>query len=499
MNMKNRLKSSLPHFFIAVFVFFGNHSLSAQQLLTLDEAIQIALENSPDIIQSELNMTIKLENLRAKEATTKSNFSFQVTPYSYSQSRGYDDFAATWNTNRTTESYGEFIVSQPIVPTDTRISLRNQFGYQDAYSEYSGVSNTGFNNNLYLQLSQPLFSYNKIKMELDQLKLELENSTYSYALQRMYLEQQVTQFFYAVYQRQMSLDISKDEYENQKTSYEIIKSKVEGGLSAQEELFQAELNLATSESSLQNSQVELANAKDQFKEYIGMPLNKDFDIIADVDFKYVLIDQDKAINHGLNSRLELQQREIDLQNSHNNLTMTKDINKFGGNVDLSVGIFGENEQLPQIYETPTRSPAVMLTFNIPIWDWGERKSRIKAAEASIRIQEINISNEKTNIELEIRQIYRNLQNLVMQVDIAEKNVKNAQLTYDINLERYRNGDLTSMDLDRYQNQLSEKKMSLSTALINYKLELLNLKVKSLWDFENDASFVPKDLLENIKD
>jgi len=99
--------------------------------------------------------------------------------------------------------------------------------------------------------------------------------------------------------------------------------------------------------------------------------------------------------------------------------------------------------------------------------------------------------------INIRQVFRNLQNLNTQIAIAEQNEKNAKLTYEINLERYKNGDLTSIDLERYQNQLSQKKMNRANALINYKLELLNMKIQSLWDFENNSSFVPQELQNNI--
>jgi outer membrane protein TolC len=85
----------------------------------------------------------------------------------------------------------------------------------------------------------------------------------------------------------------------------------------------------------------------------------------------------------------------------------------------------------------------------------------------------------------------------MQIEIARQNEKNAQLTYEINQERYKNGDLTGMDLNLFQNQLSEKKMNLANSLISYKLELLNMKIQSLWDFENNTSFVPKELQENL--
>ena len=54
---------------------------------------------------------------------------------------------------------------------------------------------------------------------------------------------------------------------------------------------------------------------------------------------------------------------------------------------------------------------------------------------------------------------------------------------EINLERYRNGDISSKDIGEYQNQLSNEQLNHISALINYKLALLDLKIASLWDFE----------------
>ena len=116
---------------------------------------------------------------------------------------------------------------------------------------------------------------------------------------------------------------------------------------------------------------------------------------------------------------------------------------------------------------------------------------MKAAEATINNQELSLEDDRNNIIIGIRQAYRELLNLENQIEIARQNVRNAQLTYDINLERYKNGDLTSMDLELFQNQLSEKRMGLVNALINYKIALLNMKIQSLWDFEKDISVVPE--------
>jgi len=485
------------HYALMILFSLLTYPVFSQRILTLEDAMNTAIKNSPEIMKSELSMTISKENLNAREAATKALIKFQLTPFYYNQTRSFNSLFSSWSTTETKRIYGDFIVSQPIKLTDGRITLQNQLSYQDASSDFTDSRSKGYSNNLFLSYSQPVFTYNKLRMELNQLRLSLENSTLSYAIQRLYLERQVTTYFYTVYQRKMALSVAEDELKNQQAGYEIIKSKVEGGLSAREELLQAELNLATSESNLQNAQVNLANAKDDFRQYIGMPLSEEFDIITDVEFKEVLVDMEKAIQNGLETRMELRQREINLQNSQDQLTVAKATNEFAGTVDLSIGVIGEDPDLAKIYDRPTRSPQVMVTFNIPVWDWGERKSRIKAAEAAIKIEEINLASERTNVELAIRQTFRSLQNLSMQIEIARQNEKNAQLTYEINQERYKNGDLTGMDLNLFQNQLSEKKMNLANSLISYKLELLNMKIQSLWDFENNTSFVPKELQENL--
>jgi len=52
-----------------------------------------------------------------------------------------------------------------------------------------------------------------------------------------------------------------------------------------------------------------------------------------------------------------------------------------------------------------------------------------------------------------------------------------------------------MDLNIYQNQLSEKQLSYTNSLISYKLELLNLKIQTLYDFEKKEPVTPVKSLE----
>ncbi|TFH00457.1 MAG: TolC family protein, partial [Calditrichales bacterium] len=412
-------------------------------------------------------------------------FALRLDPFTYTQSREFNPFFSTWNTSELKSSSALFSISQPILLTDGTLSLQNQFAWRDSYSEYQDSKSKTFSNNLYVSFDQPLFTYNRTKLALAEVQLDLENALLNYKIRELMLERMVSQRFYSTYQNRMALQVAREDYLNREQSYEIIRNKVDAGLAAQEELYQAELNMATSESEVQNQQVNLDNSLDELKRLIGISVFDEIAVTANITMDSVVVDMQKALDFGIKNRLELRQRDINIEISRANLTRSAAINEFKGNLSLSYGIIGNDEALPDIYKAPTKNQRINIAFDIPLWDWGERESRIKAAEKSIEQNNISLSDEKTNIIIAIRQAYRNIQNQVLQVDLARQNVRTAQLTYDINLERYKNGDLTSMDLNLFQNQLSQKKIGLINAMISYKLHLLDLKIESLWDFEKN--------------
>ena len=494
--MKQLKRPVTTLFFVIFLLFISSLRGKSQTGMTLEEALKIAETNSPAMKITRLSLVRSQENLNAQNAALKSQFSLSVNPIGYSQNRAFNDLISQWNSTKTTESYGQFTISQPIVLTDARVSLNNRFGYKDSYSEYSNKTTKGFSNSLSLELDQPLFTYNRTRLQLKELELALENSKLSYAIQLLSLEKEVTQAFYYVYQQQQSLEISRQAYENMQKSYEVSKNKVDAGISAREEMFQAELNLASSKSDFENKQVTLENAKDDFKLLIGMSLYDELLVLPNIAVDTVQVDVSFAIDQGLASRMELRQRKINIETSEFDLIQTKALNEFKGSLGLSIGLFGDNEKFGAVYASPTDNESVSLSLTIPLWDWGERKSRIKATEANIETANISFEEEQNNIIIGVRKVYRNLLNLQNQIGIARQNVTNAQLTYDLNLEKYKNGDLTGMDLNIYQNQLSEKQLSYTNSLISYKLELLNLKIQTLYDFERKLPVSPVMSLQN---
>ncbi|MCK5126154.1 MAG: TolC family protein [candidate division Zixibacteria bacterium] len=469
--------------------------------LTLDEALEMAFVNSPTMKRVGYSLDMSRHNLQAQQAALKSQFSLNLMPYQFSKSRRFETFASDYVTSQLKGSNFEFSINQPIKWTDGTFRLTETFSWEenttiqpqviDSFSPPQNVESIreAFTNNLVVSYTQPLFTYNRTKLELKELELALENAQLNYAIQKLQIEQQVTESFLNLYYLKRSVQIAKEELVNSTESFGIIQSKVEAGISAKEELFQADLTQANSRASLENRDMQYDNSLDNFKILLGLSLDDELDVETDIQKLIIDVSLAHAINYGLSSRMELRQRDIDIQNALNSLIRTGAQNEFRGTLNLSYGLTGVDGKVRDMYNSPTRTQGFNVSFNVPLFDWGQKKHRIQSAETQVEQSRLTADEERKNVKYQIRQSFRNLQNQKLQIEIAEKNVTNARLTYDINLEKYKNGDLSSKDLSFYQNQLSSEQLNEVSALINYQVALLELKIRTLWDFQENQSVI----------
>ena len=170
--MKNKFIVILTHGILSLFLVFESHG---QTILSLDSAMSTALYNSPEIQMAQLNLLISQELLNAKNASLKSNFNLQLNPLYYSHGRRFDETVSRWRTTQVMQSAATFNINQPIKWTDGNVRLTNRFLWQDF--EVEGTpQNTSFSNSLTLRIDQPIFTYNRTKLELQELELDLQNS-----------------------------------------------------------------------------------------------------------------------------------------------------------------------------------------------------------------------------------------------------------------------------------------------------------------------------------
>ena len=480
---------------ISGFLMLCSGSTFAQEILTLEKALEIAYQQSPSIIQSKMSLEQSELALIQQKASLKSQFSLNLSPFQYTRSTSFDNYNTQWYTRKSMSSGLDFRISQPIKWTDGTLTLSNSFNWQDDDNQSFGAKSTSFSNNLSLNLEQPIFTYNKTKMQLKRLEFNLEKAKIQYALAQLNIEKNVTSAFYGVYQAYKRLVTAREAFQSQKENYELIKNKVEQGLIAQEELFQAEVTLATNENSLADTEMSYENTKDQFKQTLGLPLDIDISILPNIQIDPVQVDVNQAVKYALDQRMEIRQQQIAIEEGIFSLIEAKDNNKFKGSISARVGLMGQGDKFNGAFSKPDDNETIGVTLTVPLWDWGARKANIRSSELSNENTEISNAEERKSIMLDVRQLCRELPKLLRQIDIARQTVSNAVRTYDINVEKYRNGALTGMELKNQQTQLTDAKNALTDAIISYKLRLLDLKIQTLWDFQNNKSYLPVDLLK----
>ena len=164
---------------IIAIVLFQVTELPAQALMDMEKALDIAIMNSPIMQQVELNLLRNHELLNAQRARLKSQFGLVLNPFEYERVNRFDRRTSEWFLNESASSTGTFSINQRILPTDGTISLYNTFWYDYNNSQSAGavdpISRT-WNNRLYLQLTQPIFTYNRTKVELARVELSYETA-----------------------------------------------------------------------------------------------------------------------------------------------------------------------------------------------------------------------------------------------------------------------------------------------------------------------------------
>lgn len=484
---------------VALFItgFWGVATAQTQDtlVLTLEKALEIAYEQSPQLIQTKMSLERSELNLVSRRASLKPRFNFDLSPFNYSRGNSYDEYTSRWYDTESMSASGGFSISQPLIWTDGQLTLRESLSWNQYKNETTAGKNTSYNNNLTLSLSQPLFHYNEQKQGLKEIEMEVQRSKISYAVQQLSIEQSVTQAFYQLYASYKSWQTQQEAYDNQLQTYEMNLSKEKAGLLAREELLQSQISLSESETTLLNQESSFITAKDEFKKQLGLPLNVEFTLDVNIEVEPIIINPETALDHALRQSTELRLQELSMIQNEMSLVQAKATNEFRGDINASVGLSGRGEKFKDAFKKPSDTEQIGLTITIPVIDWGQRKATIRRAQLSIEDTRISYEEQKKSIEIDIRSKCRDLPKTYKQIEIAKQRAENAQITYELNYQRYLNGTISGIQLKEFQKQLNDAKDEVTNKIITYKQQLLALKIATFWDFETNESILPADLYE----
>ncbi|MFQ6092958.1 MAG: TolC family protein [bacterium] len=460
----------------------------AQQVLTLDQCIGIALENNYGIQRSEQNKIGAEASLEAAHDSFKSRASLSLeTPRLYETVNEQFDWSLQlprWIQEGSTRYLGRLSITQPL-PTDGNISLTSTLYRRDLFSNLSGVrqDRDEYSSTLTLSFQQPLFTANSMKLSLRRAELNYELANRRYQRAKWELVYNVTSAFYNLVKAARQVEIDQERAKQSRNSYEMAKLKYNSGLIPEVEALQLEVDLALNEATLSSSQANLEQAEDLLKQALGLDLQESIKVVTRVEYRPLKVDMAKAIEEGFKNRLEIREYTIQRELSELDVKDTERLSEFKGAISAFYNLDGKGDEFEQAIDTDgfNKNRGVTLSFSVPLWDWGKNRAEVEAAQANLKIAELNLEEERKIVERQIRDAVRRLEEAANRVEILKASVEVAQKSYDITRQRFEAGAVTSERLMDAQIALARAKKDDLEALIDYQLALADLKRVTMSD------------------
>ncbi len=482
--------------YFLILVLFPLFLIGQTQKISLNEAIKLAQEKSPDY-RANLNKN-EVSYWRNKNyyASFLPQLRLNATLPSYSKSirritndNGQDIFVSQ-NQSRID---ARLSLSQNIPYTGGQLSINSQIERVDIFgdNEFQQYSIIPFSVN-YFQNS--LF-YNPFKWDKKIEPLIFEESKREFIENMEQISLRTSQLYFSLLKSQIQLKIAEKNLSNQDTLFQIAKGRFRMGKIAENDLLQMELRYLNSKNNITSTRISLKRASQNLSRYLELK-SEDFELEIPEDLVLFEVNTEKALKEAESNRkfvIEYRRRRLE---SEKELARVRGENRLEISVDANFGISQQASEFNDLFQNYNEQQSLRVTLGIPIFDWGVSKSKRRLAKASLELVKTNLEQEKQAFEQEI---YLHTLNWAHQRDFLatfEKAQEIATKRYDITKKRYVLGKITITDLNLALEEKDKSVVQYLNALEKFWVDYYILRRLTLYDFINDKRIEVKDITYN---
>jgi outer membrane protein len=470
---------------LIVFLLFP-FSVCAQTPLTLEECLVLARENGIQYQQMQKTLETSYESLRQARAPFNLDAALSLTSPSYSDNRRLlDDPALTSRVRNesTNLTYGGAIAMSQEVHHVGRFSANLNSNRQD-FSSNRQLPFIDYSGNVRLNYSRDLLRESRSEIQLQQVEYQLEIARLNFQRSEMSLEASVTNAYHSMIQSIRQYEIEEQSFNQSKAALELANRRFQVGLIAEVEALRLQVDLLTVEARYTSAQRRISQARDSFREILGMDLDEPFEIVIDnnVDYVRYAVNRDKALEIGLRQNANLLIAQLQEKNSAIDLQEVRSQVGPTATLNANISFLGQGDDVGEISSTFERSSiGAGITVNVPLIDSGTRRSQLRRAQIQESLSQLETDQLYRQITLQIRTAVENVWEAERQIDILQAALDVAERTYEVELARFDLGYTSSQQLLNSQEQLALARTNALNAIITYQSNLLQLRLVTMAD------------------
>jgi outer membrane protein TolC len=292
----------------------------------------------------------------------------------------------------------------------------------------------------------------------------------------------VTKNFYALIVAERKYATAQTGLEQARKSLNISQDLEKGREVAHSDVIRFQLQEISQQQVLQEAKLNMENARLDLAVLLFRDFSEDFSVVDDLDVAPPLPSMDEADTMAAKGNPSLAAAMQNVRGSKLDVKMARQAFLPTLTVDAVYGIeanaFALHSSVAAARDLgplPNLGYFVTASLNVPVWDWGVRRSKLKQSELKNEEAEVDLSAAQRTLIRNLRGSYAEAQAAREEIDLLRRAVDLAAESLRLNQLRYQAGEAPIADLVDAQANFTQSRNAFDDGMLRYRLAVSNLQ------------------------
>jgi len=292
----------------------------------------------------------------------------------------------------------------------------------------------------------------------------------------------VTKAYYGLLIAQRKYSTAQQALDQAQRALAISQDLERGGEVARSDVVKSQLQLNTQQQALREAQLGMQTARLDLAVLLYRNFNQNFSVVDDLDLSPALppLADVQALagreNPALRAAMEtLRGANLDISIARQAFLPTLSVDFDYGIEANAFALHSKVAAFPEFGPLPNLGYFVTASLNIPVWDWGVRRSKVRQAELKREQANVELSAAQRQLVRNLQEFYDEAQTAREQMDLLRGAVDLASESLRLNTLRYQAGEATILELVDAQTALTQARNAYDDGILRYRVALGNLQ------------------------
>lgn len=415
---------------LGVAAFAPALSFSAEEVLSLEQAVQVALQNNPRLKAAES----RIGQAEARVGAAKAAQGFHLNLQSTAIRSGPE-------------------VSFSLAPFATGdVVVSPKFRYSHS-----------------LRLQKNFYDGGRRSAQQNIAAIGLEVARRSWQQTRDDITREAKIAYFEVLRARRLRDVGRETLQAAEEHLRVTKARFQAGVAAKFDVLRSEAEVEETRQTLIDDEALVEFAESQFNTVLGRPLTTPVNIASLEEMPVVDVTLEKALETAHTRRPELLALQQQVSIAQQQIRAAR--SGWKPNLDM---VSNYDRSKATAFQKST-SYAITAILTVPLFDSGLARSQVAEAHKSLEETEQNVESVRQRVELEVKQAYLNLSRARQRRVTAEKQLAAAAESLRVSEVRYQAGVGTNVEVMDARVAWTRAQWNQVNALYDYLVALAQLE------------------------